>query len=170
MGWGPGAGGHFLPGLHSGPTPVVTSSQTPTPNFRLQVSVAHPLPSGLPFWTRWLAAGAWAALIGALLWAAGPETPPAFAWLAAFERAGGDKLVHAALFAVQAWLLCRCRSEWRVPAWLLACFAVAVVYGVVTEAGQLLAAGRDATVGDALADAIGAGLGTAWAARRPRRG
>lgn len=117
---------------------------------------------------RWGLAAGWAILVAAVLWSSGPEDPPPWAWLEAFERAGGDKLVHAALFGVQAWLLCRCR-EGAGPRWLAACFGVAAAYGVATEAGQLAAPGRDASFGDAVADVVGAALGVATAAWGSRR-
>lgn len=116
-------------------------------------------------------AGAWAVLVAASLWTAGPEAPPAWTWLAAFEEAGGDKLVHAALFAVQAWLLCRSRPGAPGVGWLLGCLAAAVAYGALTEGVQLSLAGREGDLLDLAADALGAGLGTAaYATERRWRG
>lgn len=115
-------------------------------------------------------AGGWALLVAAALWSTGPETPPAWAWLAAFEDAGGDKLVHAGLFAVQAWLLCRCRPGPPRARWLAGCFAAAVAFGALTEGVQVLLAGREGDPADLAADALGAAAGVAaFAAWRGRR-
>lgn len=112
----------------------------------------------------------WALLVAAALWGAGPETPPAWAWLAAFEDAGGDKLVHAGLFAVQAWLLCRCRPGPPSAGWLVGCLALALAYGGLTEGVQVLLVGREGDLADLGADAAGAGAGVAaFAAWRRRR-
>lgn len=115
-------------------------------------------------------AGAWALLVAAALWTSGPETPPAWAWIAAFEEAGGDKLVHAGLFGVQAWLLCRFRPGLPGAGWLVGCFAVAVAYGALTEGVQVLLEGREGDLADLAADAAGAAAGVAafaaWRARR----
>lgn len=114
-------------------------------------------------------AGAWAALIAASLWTSGPEAPPSWAWLAAFEEAGGDKLVHAGLFAVQAWLLCRYRQGPPTAGWLLGCLALAVAFGGLTEAVQVPLAGREGELADLAADAVGAGAGVAAFSRRHGR-
>lgn len=111
-------------------------------------------------------AALWALGIAALLWApsrGGPSRWPFAEQLAAFAEAGGDKLVHGALFAVQAFLLYRCRRGG--PGWLAASFALATGYGVLTEAGQLWVEGRDAGLADALANTVGAALGIAIHAR-----
>lgn len=115
-----------------------------------------------------VAAGAWAALIAVLLWASGPESPPQWGWIAAFEEAGGDKLGHAGLFLVQAWLLCRAGP--RTPAWAGACLVLAVLYGALTEAVQGFLPGRDGDLGDLAADAVGALAGVAAFARRGAKG
>lgn len=123
-------------------------------------------PSNAPK-ARAVLAGAWAVLVAAVLWTSGPDGPPAWAWLAAFEEAGGDKLVHGGLFAVQAWLLCRSRPAASGAGWLLGCLAAAVAYGALTEAVQLLLAAREGDLLDLAADALGAGLGAgAYAAAR----
>jgi len=115
-------------------------------------------------------AGGWALLVAAALWSTGPERPPPWAWLAAFEDAGGDKLAHAGLFAVQAWLLCRCRPGPPRAGWLGACLAAAVAYGALTEGVQVLLGGREGDLADLAADALGAGAGVAafavWRRRR----
>lgn len=117
----------------------------------------------------WRRPALWALLVAALLWTPGSDGPsrwPLTDRLAALAEAGGDKVVHALLFAVQAWLLCRARpggARWRA-----ACFALAAGYGALTEAGQLLVAGRDAGLPDALANTAGAALGVALHARLDR--
>lgn len=118
---------------------------------------------------RWGLAAAWAVFVAVLLWAAGPEGPAPWTWIDRFQEAGGDKLVHAALFLVQAWLLSRCRPGAGRAGWLIASVGIAVGFGVVTELGQLVVPGRDATVGDALADTVGAGAGAVLYAWRSRR-
>jgi VanZ family protein len=122
---------------------------------------------GSPAGRSRLAAAAWAVLVAVLLWAPGPEAPPRWQWLAAFEAAGGDKLVHALLFAVLAWLLCGCRRGRPAAGWLAGCFALAVAYGGLTEGGQALLGGRDPSLGDLAADALGAAAGVLAFARRP---
>lgn len=115
-----------------------------------------------------LVAAAWTVGVAAVLWLPAGTGPPRWGWLAlvaAFAEAGGDKLVHAGLFAGEAWLLCRCRppgSRWR-----LLCFALAAAYGAVTELGQLWIPGRDAGPADALANVAGAALGAALDRRPP---
>lgn len=103
-----------------------------------------------------------------LLWAPsgrGPSRWPFAEQLEAFAEAGGDKLVHGALFAVQAWLLCRGRRGGG-RGWLATCFVLTTGYGAVTEAGQLWVEGRNAGLADALANTVGAALGVALHARR----
>lgn len=109
-----------------------------------------------------IAAALWTLGIAALLWApsrGGPSRWPFAEQLEAFAQAGGDKLVHGALFAVHAFLLGRCRRGGA--GWLAASFALATGYGALTEAGQLWVEGRDAVLADAVANTVGAGLGIA---------
>jgi hypothetical protein len=118
-----------------------------------------------------IAAGAWAVLIAALLWSSGPEVPTPWTWLGtwlgAAEEAGGDKLVHALLFGVQAWLLCSVRPGAPSAGWLAACLGATVAYGGLTEAVQAALGGRDAELADLWADAAGAaGAVAAYAWRR----
>lgn len=117
-----------------------------------------------------LAAAGWAALIALLLCTVPPPEPAArWGWVEALAEQGGDKAAHAALFAVQAWLLVGSRGVRPVTTgWLVGAFLVASLYGAATEAVQLALPGRDGTLGDLLADAAGAaaGAGAAWTARR----
>lgn len=119
---------------------------------------ASPTPSPGPSGARrrWGLVAAWAVLVMVLLWMPGAEGPAPWAWLERFRDGGGDKLVHAGLFGVQAWLLCRCPPGPGERRWLVACVGVAVAFGVVTELGQLAVPGRDASLGDAVADVVGA--------------
>jgi len=119
-------------------------------------------------WLHWGLVAAWALVVVVLLWTPGPEGPAPWDWLERFRDAGGDKLVHAGLFAVQTWLLCRCPPGAGDRRWLGVCVALAVAFGVVTELGQLVAAGRDATVGDGLADAAGAAVAALFSGWRER--
>ncbi|HUP43039.1 MAG TPA: VanZ family protein [Thermoanaerobaculia bacterium] len=122
---------------------------------------------GSPAGRSRLAAAAWAVLVAVLLWTPGPEAPPRWQWLAAFGAAGGDKLVHALLFAVLAWFLCGSRRGGPAAGWLAGCFVLAVAYGGLTEAVQALVVGRDPSLGDLAADALGAAAGVLAFARRP---
>jgi VanZ family protein len=108
-------------------------------------------PDAATIW-RVLLAGYWLAL------AVGTHLPPT---LAGMPGDFTDKLVHAAAFAVLAWLLAmawqnsagRLNGRHLQFAWL-----AVVLYGAADELTQLLV-GRSATMGDWLADAVGAALG-----------
>jgi len=74
-----------------------------------------------------------------------------------------DKLLHALAFLVLQWLVHRAlRYEFpgarRLPLTVIAAFVAAAV-GAMLEVYQLALPDRSASVGDAVADAIGAGLG-----------
>lgn len=72
-----------------------------------------------------------------------------------------DKLIHGALFAVcgalvvKGWLEPLGRWQWM--------YLFLVCYGVATELLQSFIPGRGASIGDLVADCIGAGLGVTWA-------
>ena len=83
---------------------------------------------------------------------------PAPVWLARFEAAGGDKLVHAVLFFVQAALLARTLQRLGVVGASWKAVAVAAAYGLALELLQLGVDGRGWEAGDVLADVAGAGL------------
>ena len=122
--------------------------------------------SARPRWAA-LRAGAWAVLVALLLLSPAGDGPPPWPFaeqLRALAERGGDKVVHGALFAVQAWLLCRVRRTGGIG-WPLLCFALATAYGALTELGQLLVDGRDAGIADAAANTAGAMLGAAIHAR-----
>jgi len=107
--------------------------------------------------SRWAAAGAWAAAIFALSHSPtlpkGPEIP------------GLDKIMHAGVYAILAWLLFRAlaagRGPIRIQAWPLA-VVLAFLYGVSDEVHQAFIPGRSCDTFDALADLFGGVL--AWGA------
>ena len=106
----------------------------------------------------------WSLLIAVLLLAPGDLSEPAPAWLSRFETAGGDKLVHAALFFVHAAVLARTFRRLGVGAagpWAAA--AIAAAYGLALELLQLGVDGREWDSLDVLADVTGVGLW--WLAR-----
>lgn len=77
-----------------------------------------------------------------------------------------DKLVHFLLFAGCGY--------WVARGWLggyswLGLFLALTVYGVLTEIIQVFIPGRGLSVGDMIADALGAAFGMMWASRRIRR-
>ena len=120
-----------------------------------------------------VAAAVWAVVVACSLWSGGPAGAPAWggleAWFARFEEAGGDKLVHAALFAVQGWLVCRVRPGAVRWPWLGGCFAATSAFGVLTEVGPLAVAARETDALDAAADVVGAAFGVGLFALRARR-
>lgn len=81
-----------------------------------------------------------------------------------------DKVVHALLFAVAAFLLARSlRRLPRIPAPLLAAFVLTSLYGVATEIGQHVLSQRNGDAADAAADFLGAALGVLVAISAGRR-
>ena len=105
------------------------------------------------------ALGAWAVtggLMAALFWVS--HRPQA--WSPGVPH--GDKLLHAAAYAVlaAAWYAAlRCSWPWqryRTHAWIAA--AAAACYGITDEWHQSFVPGRDASLEDWLADALGAFL------------
>lgn len=108
-------------------------------------------PDAATIW-RGLLAGYWLALF------VGTHLPPTFPGL---PGDNSDKLVHAAAFAVLAWLLA---TAWQSSVGRLNgrhlrfTWLAVVLYSAADELTQLLV-GRSATLGDWLADAVGAALG-----------
>lgn len=76
---------------------------------------------------------------------------------------GSDKLVHLLAYAALAfaWGRSLSGSGWPRRATFLGAALVAVTYGVSDEWHQSFVVGRDASVGDVLADTAGAWLGAA---------
>ena len=108
----------------------------------------------------WLATAAWAAL---LWWsctrpALGPSDLPEHT----------DKLVHAASWAVLAGLAALAARARRGPR-LAAVVAAAIAFGAAVEWAQGRIPGRDGSIADLAADALGAVLGAAAARYGSRR-
>ncbi|MBI2408524.1 MAG: VanZ family protein [Gemmatimonadetes bacterium] len=112
---------------------------------------------------HWTTAVLWAVLIEALvLWPSPPSVSTALWGL------GGDKLVHATLFAVQAFWIARALAAQGRPLW--PAWVGATLYGAVTEWQQHFIPSRSMELGDFLADTVGAVLGlVVFAALAPRR-
>lgn len=102
------------------------------------------------------AALGWTLLVGAILLLPGSETPTEVPWLRALERAGEDKVVHFALFAVLAALLGRWGRSAGFARPLLLAVLLATAYGAGTEALQTVVPGRSAEWLDLVADGVGA--------------
>jgi VanZ family protein len=112
---------------------------------------------------RWAWVVGWAVLIEVLLLWPSPPDVPSLPW-----GIGFDKIVHAALFAVQAVLGAWALQEHRRSAW--PALAGAVAFGALTEVQQQLMPSRAMELGDFLADAAGAIIGLAmFAALAPSR-
>lgn len=83
-----------------------------------------------------------------------------------------DKLLHAAEYLPLGFLLARVVGAGS-PADALVAWGAAVLFGASDEFHQSFVPGRDASVWDLAADAVGAGLGVwacrVWAALRARR-
>ncbi len=78
-----------------------------------------------------------------------------------------DKVVHAAMYFALAFLFARAMNVPRRNAWLVGgvTFAAVAAFGAVEEVHQALVPERCATVGDVLANGIGAGAaGLLWPA------
>ncbi|MDQ8154739.1 MAG: VanZ family protein [Gemmatimonadota bacterium] len=111
----------------------------------------------------WLHALLWAVFIETLvLWPSPPDVPQPFTIV------GFDKMVHAAVFAVQAALVGRALRIDGRPWW--PAMVGSIAFGAVTEWQQQFIPSRSMELDDLLADAIGAVVGlsvfAAWALRR----
>ncbi|HEV8241187.1 MAG TPA: VanZ family protein [Thermoanaerobaculia bacterium] len=91
-----------------------------------------------------------------------PAAPLAARWLPAILDLGSDKLAHAGLFLVQAFLLARA-TESRLGSRraLLLAVVLCVVFGAATELRQRTIPTRDADPADLAADGIGAAAAAA---------
>ena len=98
----------------------------------------------------------WAVVILVLTLMPGSDVP-SWPWA---ETIQFDKLVHAGLFGVQAFLLgLALMSKVHVRTALLVALLVAIAYGGAIELLQgTMGLGRDADVLDLLADSVGAGI------------
>lgn len=85
-----------------------------------------------------------------------------------FSRLHADKLVHVFIFGVLLVLLMKGllrqdNSNFLRQRALFTAFAVAVIYGAITELLQeFIASGREGDLGDLAANTIGAILGAVW--------
>lgn len=111
----------------------------------------------------------WPALVGAIVWAAvlfwQSSSSSAGSFLG-FLPDGSDKVLHAGAYAVLAALLTLATGR---P---LLGVGLAIAYGITDEVHQSFVPGRDASVGDLVADAAGAALGAGlvvYLLRRKRR-
>jgi VanZ family protein len=114
----------------------------------------------------WLPVAAWMTLIFAV--SAQPELPlPPGPWLEGVL----DKVGHALSYGVLAWLVYRALKHHFAPSAILrgVCVAVAVAYGLTDEVHQAFVPGREPSLLDLGADALGAlaaVLIAAWLERR----
>ncbi len=103
----------------------------------------------------------WTLLILVLCWTPPRHLPMREGGPSFFHMVGGDKLVHAGMFAVFAVLWRRATSPSSAPIIAVSGLALAVI----TELGQATAiVGRDADFWDGIADVAGVGLGLVVAA------
>jgi VanZ family protein len=105
---------------------------------------------------RWMPPALWAALILVLTSIPGPPDVPG-------NIPHLDKVVHFLLYAGQGWLVTRALRT-RRPLSLLGALLGIAVFAAFDEWHQQLLA-RDPTVGDWIADILGASVGIAAAAR-----
>ena len=97
-----------------------------------------------------------AALIAALVWAGllfWQSSSSGAGSLLSFLPAGSDKVAHFGAYAVLAALLSLAAGNAKLG------WALAVAYGISDEIHQLFVPGRFASVGDLVADSLGAALG-----------
>src|SRR5690606_18555072 len=107
-----------------------------------------------------------AAIIASLIWAAllfWQSSSATTGSLLSFLPAGSDKVAHFGAYAVLAALLTLATGKTMVG-WVLA-----VAYGITDEIHQAFVPGRFASVGDLVADALGAALGAGLVAYLVRR-
>jgi VanZ family protein len=118
------------------------------------------------FLAYWLPPVAWMATIFVL--SAQPDLPqPAGPWLENVT----DKAAHAVTYGILAWLVLRAVRQHRPVSvkLLAACAALATAYGVTDEFHQMFVPGRNASLADLAADALGAGVAMVLAAWLERR-
>ena len=110
---------------------------------------------------------AWAALLALLLLLpAEVYIPPEGSWLDLFLSSVPllDKLIHASVFAVMAWLAWRSFDALGLSSRVLPAAASASIYGVSLELLQTLIPGRAAGGPDMIANTVGAVCGAIMAA------
>lgn len=103
--------------------------------------------------TSWTPVASWSLFVAVLLLAPGGLGGGGVSWLSRVAAAGGDKVVHAALFFIQAAVVSRLlvRPGGR---WLAA--ALAAGYGLLLELLQLSIPGRGLEAADVVANSAGA--------------
>lgn len=116
--------------------------------------------------TTWLAVG-WTLVILVLCWTPTRNLPMVEGAPSLFRSIGGDKILHAGMFALFALLWRRATSPASAPIIAVSGLALAII----TELGQGTSlVGRDADVWDGVADTAGVGLGLVaaawWGGRR----
>jgi len=112
----------------------------------------------------------WSLLIALLLVAPVPGAEGGHGWFQTLEALGADKLVHLALFAVQALLVWRWLHSAGLRAPGLWAVLAAVAYGALTELVQRSLPARHGDLLDLAADGFGALLGALLAHRWDRAG
>ena len=114
-----------------------------------------------PAWRRWAPAVAWAAVLLTSSSIPNPDVPQIWA---------GDKVVHALLYGVLAWLVVRALApEARSPRALGVAFAALLAFGWADEWHQQFIPGRSRSAADWLADGTGAALAILTASAHRRR-
>ena len=114
-----------------------------------------------PAWRRWAPAVAWAAVLLVATSIPNPNVP---------DVRNGDKVVHALLYGVLAWLVVRAlKPDARTPRALLVAFAALLAFGWADEWHQQYIPGRSQSAADWLADGTGAALAILTASARSRR-
>ena len=84
---------------------------------------------------------------------------------------GTDKIIHATVYFILAILLYFSFFKSGLRKYLLLISVIfAVIYGISDEFHQFYVPGRDASIGDLIADSFGALIGSFIAARLSRRG
>jgi VanZ family protein len=96
---------------------------------------------------RWV----WIGLVAATIFLASSRETVATPGLPGPE----DKYAHFLVYGLLATLLCRLKGGWRAAGWAV---LAASLYGSSDEWHQTFVAGRDASVGDWVADTTGAAL------------
>lgn len=119
----------------------------------------------LPAWFRWLAVAAVATFIFyASILTAPPETALDEVRLLPLDK-WRHFLAYAGLGGTMAYAVAD--SDYGIRRQALGVFAVTVIYGLGVEAGQSFLPERYFSLGDAIANALGAVLAMTWYALRP---
>lgn len=116
-------------------------------------------------WPWWLGAATLAAIVAVL--SSMPAKDLGESWMWRF-----DKVVHGSVYAALAGLIAggNVARGWRKATAIAIAVALAVAYGASDEWHQSFTPGRDSSLGDLLADSIGATIGAfAVATLRYRR-